>query len=633
VKVRRGVVRVRRAGGFRLGAIPAVVVAVFACAGALAHGEQSDGEEAARATARPAPAAPARLVRELPAQRTRTSRTYLDARGARVVRIWPGAVNYRDARGRWRAIDDVLRPRPGGGFTAGRPGYRVRLPEALSAGPVRIARDGARLDFRLRGAAGMARRTGAGVRYRGALPGVDVRYVMRNEGLKEDLVLRGPRATRSFVFDVSTSRGVALRRRPGGVLAVRRRGERLLVLDRPFLRDAAGAISDDVRVVLAGRMIGLVPSARWLDAPERRWPVVLDPSAAPTPTRDCLIQHEHSWPYGSGGGGGSGESARMAARTSSTMMATAATTNASCAITPLRVGGFYRPAFHDRAGHERLVRALLHFDVAGAVPADAQVTSAALGLFFIGQSGSAQNTEVRPLTKPWNTSVTWTAYDGVQPWTTAGGDVTGASSNVMVDDAAGVNRYIRWPVTDHVRAWVGGTLPNHGFRVSAGTSGESNFNSAEAAANRPYLEIVYGLDATQPSLALSGSLYNAAGTQLEAGDYELRIVADDGAPPAASGLQKVEVFVDNVLRPTIVRDPNCPGTPTQQCHVFTYTGDAFTPGPHEIKVVATDMRGNARTQSFIVYGHEKLSPTAVAVGFEEHFALRSLARAPARSPP
>jgi RHS repeat-associated protein len=133
------------------------------------------------------------------------------------------------------------------------------------------------------------------------------------------------------------------------------------------------------------------------------------------------------------------------------------------------------------------------------------------------------------------------------------------------------------------------------------------------------------VDKTPPTIALSGSLYDMAGSVVDPGDYELRIVADDGDAAAAVGVDRVEVLVDGLLHPTVVPADSCPEGPTKVCSVFTYTGDAFTPGRHDISVVVTDRRGNQRTVPLVVYGHQELSPTAVAVGFEEHFALRSIA--------
>ena len=127
------------------------------------------------------------------------------------------------------------------------------------------------------------------------------------------------------------------------------------------------------------------------------------------------------------------------------------------------------------------------------------------------------------------------------------------------------------------------------------------------------------LDKTAPSLTVTGGLAAAEGTTLQPGDYDLTIDTTD----STGGVESIQVLVDGVQR-GIVEQP-CPNGGCGLSHTYTHTGDAFTPGPHEVEVKVKDKSGKEKSKKIPVTGNPKLSDTAVAVGFEEYFPLRSLA--------
>ena len=94
--------------------------------------------------------------------------------------------------------------------------FTVRLPERLADGDVTFAAGDAWLSFSLRGAGGVAEVSGNRARYEGVLPGVDAVYTSQEAGLKEDLILRSRRSTRSFTFDLRLRRGLRPRREDTG---------------------------------------------------------------------------------------------------------------------------------------------------------------------------------------------------------------------------------------------------------------------------------------------------------------------------------------------------------------------------------------------------------------------------------
>lgn len=235
-----------------------------------------------------------KLGRELVHLRTRTSRTYVDAYGTYTARVFTGSVNYRAEDGTWRGIDNTLL-RTSSGFRNKAGHYVAELPGSLARGPVAVQRDGRWVNFKLEKARGTGQANGAQVRYANALPGVDALYQVGSDSLKETFFLAGPDATRSFSFRLEMSEGLQPTLRDTGVLEFRDAdGAVRLSFGAPFMIDAAGAQSRQVDYTLnrerRGWMLTTRPDGAWLDAPERKWPVAVDPGAYPVADPDCSLE-------------------------------------------------------------------------------------------------------------------------------------------------------------------------------------------------------------------------------------------------------------------------------------------------------------------------------------------------------
>ncbi|HEV2070347.1 MAG TPA: fibronectin type III domain-containing protein [Acidimicrobiales bacterium] len=130
----------------------------------------------------------------------------------------------------------------------------------------------------------------ASATYADALPGVDVSYTATPEGVKEDIVLAGPDSPTSFDFTVEASKGLtATETLAGGIDFVDGAGEAKASFAPPFAYDAdfhaAGSESSFTEDAVSLRIVETTPQLvvrlaadpAWLAAPERAWPVVVDP--------------------------------------------------------------------------------------------------------------------------------------------------------------------------------------------------------------------------------------------------------------------------------------------------------------------------------------------------------------------
>ncbi len=161
--------------------------------------------------------------------------------------------------------------------------------------------------------------------------------------------------------------------------------------------------------------------------------------------------------------------------------------------------------------------ALFKFDLSG-IPAGSKISDAKFRVYCTSESSNAGGTvTLRHLNESWNGSACYNTKDGSAQWKGLGTinqngsmDPFGSAFYSVAnypsshpgyrgaqDDWA--NKYIEFSINSTVASWVSGTKPNNGFIMC--TTGyftgnlygwfQMNFNSAEAASNKPELSITY----------------------------------------------------------------------------------------------------------------------------------------------
>ena len=141
------------------------------------------------------------------------------------------------------------------------------------------------------------------------------------------------------------------------------------------------------------------------------------------------------------------------------------------------------------------------------VPAGSTIVSATLNLNLFRSVGSQTDVvEAHRITRDWtegagaaNSGATWNRYDGLNNWTTPGGDYDPAVAGSFVASS------IEWKtmtVTNLVQSWVSGAVPNYGMLLlspPAPGNNEKRFYTSDdnRIQMRPYLSICY-LDGAAP---------------------------------------------------------------------------------------------------------------------------------------
>ncbi len=381
-----------------------------------------------------------------------------------MARVFGESVHFRDGRGGWRAIDSRLQRRDGR-LVQRANRFGVSLPLALGEDSVRVRKGRAAVSFRLRGARGAARVRGADAVYRDALPGVDVVYGTRADGLKEELVLRRAGTRTRFVFDLGLSRGLRARLLRSKALAfVDGQGRARLSVPAPFMVDARGRRSGAVRFDVArvdGRWrLTLVADGRWLSRAGRAWPVTVDPWVRVATDGDCTLD--------------------SAAPESSSL----------CAANELRVANV--------GGGEQ--RALLRFDLDGVMARPVDIEHTMLKLPVKARGATSPRLGAYPLRERFTGAASWNRPNGTERWADAGGEVDERDhwSAGWVTATAGGTHVVN--VRKAVQEWVADKRSNHGvaLKVIEG-SGEVTFNSSELSSaapspghdGEPYIDIRY----------------------------------------------------------------------------------------------------------------------------------------------
>lgn len=118
--------------------------------------------------------------------------------------------------------------------------------------------------------------------YPDIFPGVDLEYVLRGEEVKENLLLKSKESQRSFTQVFNFTNLIPKSQEDGTILIVDEKGSIVFRFERPLMVDDKGVESQDIQSTLTQVnktwQLTLIPSAKWLDAPERVYPITLDPT-------------------------------------------------------------------------------------------------------------------------------------------------------------------------------------------------------------------------------------------------------------------------------------------------------------------------------------------------------------------
>lgn len=114
------------------------------------------------------------------------------------------------------------------------------------------------------------------VRYNDVYDGIDVQYAVHELGVKEDIILTKAVDRNTFSYELKANGNKV--EIIENVIYVYDDDEVAFTISAPVMTDAAGAISENVTLVYENGVITVTADSNWLAAPERAYPVYIDPN-------------------------------------------------------------------------------------------------------------------------------------------------------------------------------------------------------------------------------------------------------------------------------------------------------------------------------------------------------------------
>ncbi|WP_242269921.1 DNRLRE domain-containing protein, partial [Bacillus cereus group sp. BfR-BA-01408] len=297
--------------------------------------------------------------------------------------------------------------------------------------------------------------------YKGIFPNIDLKSTTFNENVKEDFVLREYTGHHIFTFALETDLTPSLQE-DGSIDFQNEKKEKVFTLPKPYMNDSnvdqqsgEAVTSDAVRYNIEKKdektyTLTVTADPQWLQAPERKYPVYVDPSIEVDDFENAYASS--AYPTVNYSGGKLWDAGQNAYTLKVGYYDGASGTNFS----------FIKPNVSDLKG-AKIESATFH--------------AYAVWHYYGNQPNGVWLDEV---TGGWNVGgVNWNNKPG--------------SNNIAQTDV-GRGKWAQFNVTNTVKAWVDGARPNNGFKLHANGNGQSHwkkFIAAENGANAPYLEVKY----------------------------------------------------------------------------------------------------------------------------------------------
>ncbi|MFB7371361.1 LamG-like jellyroll fold domain-containing protein [Streptomyces sp. NPDC056222] len=401
---------------------------------------------------------------------TATSDFYVNADGSTTVRHFSGRANFKAADGTWKPIDSRLTEDTDG-----------RLQQRANSLDVEFAPDaadqqlasvdfgaGRSLGYALRGAAQAEPTVAADgtVTYAGVLPDTDVQLVPLAEGFKENIVLRSPQAANSWTFPLAVKGLTPRMAADGDVEFTDANGKVTATIPHAYMEDSkidprsgdaaqSRAVTYELVTVDGKPALRMTADRAWLDAPERVYPVTVDPTvtASNSTYTQNTIPGDHS------------------------------------TETQIKVGSY-------DSGTNK-ANSFLQFSSLGTTLAGKRVTAATLNVYALWSSTcAAQAFSVHPVTQSWTPSGV-TAYPG-PTYGAAMGSATPAPGASCSNSSGSASVGVKMPVSLST-TWfnqVAGGAANYGLALTAPTNDMLHWkkfhsDNSATAGFRPALELTY----------------------------------------------------------------------------------------------------------------------------------------------
>lgn len=388
---------------------------------------------------------------ELTSKRTKYSTRFLNPDGSFTEEIYLEPKFYQDREDRnWKNIDNSLKVKTSGKYENEANDFNAIFADDSKLGDlVTVEKEGKSLAIipvqanKVKGSVKQDKIT-----YDGLYQDTDVRYQVKGDAVKEDIILNKYNNKNVFSYELKMSGITASVDKDGTILFKDNKGNKLWYFEKPFMTDAIGKYSDKVTLTLRNEdgktYVDVTADKSFLEDPDTKYPVTIDPTIDSwNILKDTFI---------SGTNPDSSYSSAASMHTGNTPSYGAARSLAQ----------FYLPA----------------------LPSDAKVSSANFNAYQTRVEATNVSVDLYKITSNWTGSVTW----NTQP------TIHATPESTVTSNASGA--YWQWDITQLTKDWYNGVTPNYGFMLkqqNEGTSPYRSFNTVNAT-NTPRLTINYTID-------------------------------------------------------------------------------------------------------------------------------------------
>ena len=120
------------------------------------------------------------------------------------------------------------------------------------------------------------------IRYNNVFDGIDYQYTSLNISLKEDIILNKQVEKNEFTYKIKANDNLKFKQESNYVIVTDENDKRVYTIEAPLMEDANHEIYAGIQVVLeekdGEKYIKIIADKQWLNAPERVYPVKIDPT-------------------------------------------------------------------------------------------------------------------------------------------------------------------------------------------------------------------------------------------------------------------------------------------------------------------------------------------------------------------
>jgi len=280
-------------------------------------------------------------------------------------------------------------------------------------------------------------------------PNVTLRYQMKGEGVKEDIILQQPTDKNTFSFELKLKDLKATTEKDGTIVISDDKGKKQWYFEKPYMTDAEGKFSNQVKLKLrtenSKTYIDVIADQAFLQDPTTKYPVTIDPTI-------------NQWDL-----------------VSDTFVASKFPDSSYSSLNKVYAG--------NDDPYYGVMRTFTKFYLP-SLPSAARITSADVNFYQTNNDTTNATIDVYRVTSNWGGSVTW----NTQP------SVATTAESTLTNNA--INAYWQWDITNLAKDWYNGVQANYGFMLKHKDEMTSfrTFNSINIGSNTPRLSIHYWVD-------------------------------------------------------------------------------------------------------------------------------------------